>query len=641
MILGDWASVVSDRTARVLWAGPSPPIAGWTATTALLDPGKSYRCPKSFHRSFDAVVLTGVDLGSRPEWPVILDEAVRTIRDDGLLALSFRESSLLSVFALAGQLERMLVRPSLLDGHLAEDGFRTWVVRATPRQLAHTPTGVTFGVITDGRSPKAIRAFVDSVQAQQGHQAVSEVLVCGPDSAIRDCRADSVRLVPEPSRWTERGWITHKKNLLCRAATGGTLVLAHDRYTFADDFLAKLDAWGDDFSVLIPRQVAADGTPFPDWVALGSDWSWGRSMLLEPGTYSPGVYINGGVFVIRTDVMRALPLSELLFWAEGEDVEWTRRLQSAGIVPRYAPTLVAYTTSHRPGYALSFEAVPDLGSSYPAILPSASVARATDAGLGGKDLRVNLLGRSRADAFMAGLALSAGWIEVPAGFASNDDPLPLIDVALDASAAAVESLHLWVAGLKPPEVAGVVVNGAAMPYSILPPGEHGGPYEIVVACGGMDVPYRILRIQLKQARPATLTICQVGVAPSSSESTSPAVRFPSGWSYAEAEGRWSIMPTARLHIRLGRGSGGKLRLGGVAAMPGRFVISNAGVPLVDRAVDPWAPVESELVVPRSALTGSWASLDLVVGSLRWPDGEGGDHRRLGFMLKTLTETSDQ
>ena len=49
------------------------------------------------------------------------------------------------------------------------------------------------------------------------------------------------------------------------------------------------------------------------------------------------------------------PWDELLFWSQGEDVELTRRMQQAGIVPAYADSVSLEVIESRNGYIASFE----------------------------------------------------------------------------------------------------------------------------------------------------------------------------------------------------------------------------------------------------------------------------------------------
>jgi hypothetical protein len=57
-------------------------------------------------------------------------------------------------------------------------------------------------------------------------------------------------------------------------------------------------------------------------------------MLREYSALYPGTFLNGGLFAIKTHVCRKLGLNPILYWEQGEDVEFTQVLRDHGLPPR-------------------------------------------------------------------------------------------------------------------------------------------------------------------------------------------------------------------------------------------------------------------------------------------------------------------
>lgn len=346
---------------RVFWAGASPPLSRMESSNLILDPKADYRMPASFHQAFDLVYLVEKDLGKIKAWPLVVDEALRLLRPGGMLVIRMTNSRLCSIFELKHQLF-MWGNLSPEFEFVCDDGAIQFAVKN--RAFAPRPTGLdsfSFGVITDGKRQSQLFAFLDSVREmrRRGHQRV-EMLVCGP-AAIRsevEARYPGIVMVDDDGEFTAQGWITRKKNQLIARATGENVVIAHDRYTVAPDFLESLHEFGGDFACVVCKQLRPDGRRFPDWVALGSAWSWTAPAMLEYGDWSRHLYINGGIIIAKTALLRSIPWNELLFWNQAEDVELTRRLRAAGHVPRFARGVSATSHVTRHGTMESFEPMP-------------------------------------------------------------------------------------------------------------------------------------------------------------------------------------------------------------------------------------------------------------------------------------------
>jgi FkbM family methyltransferase len=346
---------------RVFWAGTRPPLTWFNHTGQIFDPAQGYRLPPTEHQQYDLVYLNERNLGDFKAWPLIVDEALRLLKPDGMLSLRMSNTPLLSIFELMHLINSrmgMVVHHEAVDAKgMVEVVIHNTSVRPRPASV----DGLSFGVITNGQRDSHMLELVQSViTARNPLNIPIEILVCGPTSTVDFlCRHGlEVRHIPEPEDFRSLGWITRKKNLLVKVASQPISIIAHDRYQFPAAFIEQLHEFGGDFDVLVCRQTMQDGRRFPDWVALGADWSWTSPSMLGYGDWSRHLYINGGLMIARTAMLKKVPWNELLFWNQAEDVELTRRLQAAGVVPRMAAQVEAITQTMRPGFMGGFQSTP-------------------------------------------------------------------------------------------------------------------------------------------------------------------------------------------------------------------------------------------------------------------------------------------
>jgi len=353
--------------ARILWAGRMPPLARLEVDTRLLNPENDFRMPPEAHQAYDLVYLVENDLGKIKAWPVVVDESLRLLRPGGVLVIRMTNTPMCSIFALKHLIHQWGGLEPLFE-FTCEDGATEFAVRnsrTAARPLAST--GISFGIITDGKRRDRLSAFIQSVYAlERANGQQVEVLVCGPNTIKADLAAmfPQVHFVVDTGDFAEQGWITRKKNQLVDSARYDTLVIAHDRYTIDAGFLLALQQFGSDFSVAVCRQVRPDGRRFPDWVSLGAQWSWSSPAMLEYGDWTPHMFINGGIIIGKTEVLRMVRWNELLFWNQAEDVELTRRLMSQGFIPRLVRKAVAVSHLTRPGTMEACEPLPVVSDRY-------------------------------------------------------------------------------------------------------------------------------------------------------------------------------------------------------------------------------------------------------------------------------------
>lgn len=360
--------ILAGLSGDALWAGSAPPRADMSDGSALYDPRADFRLAPERHQAFDIVFLVERDLGQIKQWPLVLDEALRALRPNGVLVVRATQSALLSVFQFANFIERWTGGAYELADQTVSD--LSFVISLRLTHTAARPAAAidfSFATITDGRRPDAVKRFIQSIlRADHRKGRNSEILICGPNSVVTDLGPLAHRIVhvPQSERFADAGWITRKKNDLVARATHENVLIAHDRYIVPDDFLMQMEAFGGDFGVVVPHQITTEGYGLPDWVMLSDDLNWTTPGWLEFGDYHPFAYVNGGVIIAKTRRLAAVRWSELLLWGQAEDVDLSRRLDDAGLVARPCRSIQVISEPPRKGFIEGFERLPWLDDAY-------------------------------------------------------------------------------------------------------------------------------------------------------------------------------------------------------------------------------------------------------------------------------------
>lgn len=642
--------------SRVFWGGDQTPLPHFTAGPAIYDPDADFRLPPDWHGTFDVVYLTERDLGDVKQWPLVVDEALRLLTDGGLLFLRFTQGRFTSIFQLKSLLRAWPDgRVELLAERTWPDSPQTYLLRLRVRRpkLPAPLRSVTFGVITDGRKPASVSRFVESVLRLENLSGVAaEVLVCGPPGSIDHLVVgrEQTRLVVQPEAFTSQGWITRKKNQLVEAATGEVVVVAHDRYELAPDFLTELVAYGPDFALLVCRQETLDGRRFPDWVTIGAQWSFAPVGMMQYGDWEPGAYVNGGVMIARREVLLAHPWNDMLFWNQAEDVELSRRLFAAGVVARLARSVTVRTALSREDQMSAFEMLP----LRPDVYTAPGQAHRYELGRRARLQGLNVL----AEAQEEGIGLPTGWQPTTGApcWAGTGDPEFAVTVYPPEGRPRELRLTLRLDGRPlPGTVVGIRVNGhqletlptadltevtAVWPAGLVPP-HHTARVELLTS---VEQPIGLASVHIDVS--AADRVPGGEVLPWGGDRDEQPPCYASGWGHSEDWGRWSVRHDATLRVPVGTsGQDLVVALDVMALVPlalgeQRVVVRVAGTPmavwLFTRSTE---RVEKKLSVPARATADGWLDLEFQVTSPVSPASEGinpGDWRPVGIGLASVT-----
>lgn len=192
-------------------------------------------------------------------------------------------------------------------------------------------TKVTFGIITEGKSDELLRKTIASIQ--DCHIVDKEIIVVGSsDLDLKDIHHiqfdDNIK----------KGWITEKKNIIGRFASGDILIFMHDYISLGtgwDQELLKKFA-EKSWQVGVCKIRNLDGSRYHDWLLWPHngaflDFIIGRNrQCLIPYSWdfcSDYMYLSGAFFICRKEFFSKNSLDNTLSWGEGEDVEWSIRIR--------------------------------------------------------------------------------------------------------------------------------------------------------------------------------------------------------------------------------------------------------------------------------------------------------------------------
>lgn len=563
---------------QALWIGALPPRFDMADGSAALDPGSDFRLPADCHQAYRAVFLVEKNLAAIKQWPLILDEALRAVTPGGILVVRMRQTALLSIFQLANFIEKWTRGAyRLLNQSGDGDHFILTLKLTHESRRSIGQASFSFGLVTDGRKPESVRAFVDSVlDLESRHLAQTEILICGPSSVLNDlgALAAQVVLVEQPELFADKGWITRKKNMLVDAAAGETIVVAHDRYRLPRDFLQQMNDFGRDFDVAIPRQITIDGNPLPDWVTTSNPLNWTVPGWMEYGDYHPLAYVNGGVIIAKTDLLRETRWSEMLFWGQAEDIDLSRRLSDRGIVPRLARHIELVSETPRAGFLEVFERVPMVEDGY-VLTDLPTWSRETPLGPLAIETRstpvyymewsIDLgLPQPVVAARDQGLVLDSGWKPVVGGVSWDGDGLPAFSAKLAGSLISPAISLLFSSAEDARAITGLIVNGVAYPLSTrvgarveadLP--THAFAHGSILHCR-IDTGGRPVKLQAFRVTNSPLSGGYNFQGAVSFDKTSPNTTWlRSGWHEPEEWGVWTAGRSAEMEIPLLRHAAGR------------------------------------------------------------------------------------
>ena len=295
----------------------------------------NFRVSPLFHQKYD-IVWSHEHLLSdlHPyHWRIVVDEATRLIGENGKLVVRTGEDHKFTLPLLKSFLGRKFdFDVSVFAEHKYKNNLWVVIFDIHRKNLEKYQSKTwTFAILTNGAKNDIVKQFLCSIR-KHDEEKKHEIIICGPRNSEFD--DFGVRYVNRDFR-EEFAEISKKKNMIAEMASNDNILIVHDRYKLDDSFFRGFDNYGYDFSFLTVKQYFENGTEFPAYCAVPAGLRWRHPIKIENYDFLyPHTYLNGGLLIFKTHLLRAIKFNENLFWNQMEDVEISKECMKEGILPR-------------------------------------------------------------------------------------------------------------------------------------------------------------------------------------------------------------------------------------------------------------------------------------------------------------------
>jgi hypothetical protein len=202
----------------------------------------------------------------------------------------------------------------------------------------------SFGIITKGNKNDWVEQQIQSIRNQKIPNY--EIIICG---TYYDRKEPDVRYIPFSDK-DDRGWITAKKNALCKEAKYENLCVLHDRVVPLPGWFEGMKKYGNTFELLSCIIKTKEGLRAGDWITYGN-WmgKYPYVGLLEYNDWDQMGCLDGGLMIIKKSIWEKNKWDERLFLNQSEDAEISHRLHRNGYVARFNPFSECITLNWRHG----------------------------------------------------------------------------------------------------------------------------------------------------------------------------------------------------------------------------------------------------------------------------------------------------
>jgi len=204
----------------------------------------------------------------------------------------------------------------------------------------------TFGIITDGRHDNYLSYIIQSIH--NNNIPNYEIIIVG-NTRIQESNKIKIIKFNESQK---NKWITRKKNIIAINAKYENIVMLHDYVQLSENWYHGFLKFGDNFDWCISKIINSNGERFRDYTLfpyevdyLNINYSPGKDInvyfncnCLLPYDFVNSIrtnkylYISGSYYVIKKIIATKYFLDENLLHCQGEDVEYSKRLHSNGII---------------------------------------------------------------------------------------------------------------------------------------------------------------------------------------------------------------------------------------------------------------------------------------------------------------------
>ncbi len=191
----------------------------------------------------------------------------------------------------------------------------------------------TFGIVSDGKKNERVLRIVKQIIGFNIKNY--QIVICGPSPYDNSELDRNVLILDDQELYLDtRVPITKKKNKIIQAAKYENIVIMHDRISFSEDWYEKILKYGNQFEILCPQILAESDSSLrlQDWLEFDGQFADkdAKGKLLKYGSWTSSVYVDGGLLIAKTRLLRKVMYNENLHWGEAEDVDLSKRLYLEG-----------------------------------------------------------------------------------------------------------------------------------------------------------------------------------------------------------------------------------------------------------------------------------------------------------------------
>ena len=325
------------------WLGLHPQF---NADIINIEACTNYRLIPDFHGKYDIVWCYEKPLNEYHilSWKIILDEAIRLLKENGKLIIRMYETADYTVPMIKNFLGRNVNLEVEIDYESHVDNC--YIIVFNIKRLnfeIYQDKSWTFAMLTNGQKDDVVVKFLESIRENESQK--SQIIISGPKKDIYD-KYDVEYLDLSKYRDSEYAEISRKKNDIAKMATGANILIAHDRYYLDNKFFTNFEKYGYDFNFLAIKQHSDTYKNIPFYCATYEPaYTWGQPIDCQDKNILLNTsYVNGGCMVFKSKNLKNIGFNNLIFWNQMEDVEISQTFIEKSIIPRinFISELVAY-----------------------------------------------------------------------------------------------------------------------------------------------------------------------------------------------------------------------------------------------------------------------------------------------------------
>lgn len=322
----------------------------------------NFRVSPSFHHQYKVVWFYEYLLSDTKytQWKLVLDEIIRLIEEEGFIVIRTLQTAKITVPLLKNFLGRKFGMDCYLEYEDEEKKTGIWTIVFKVKRFdldKYKDKSWTMAILTSGKKTNNVVKFLDSIRKQDPNNEC-EIIISGPKDKKYE-QYDVKYLDMSSFRDDEYAEISRKKNAIIDMASNANLLIVHDRYILDDNFFIGFEQYGYDFDFLTVSQYYESGKVFPAYCAIEQFLLWSKPVRID--NYCElfdTQYLNGGLLIFKTDVIKKIRFNDMLMWNQMEDVEIAKVTMEQGVLPRINIFSSAITIGIDEKYTKDFKVYP-------------------------------------------------------------------------------------------------------------------------------------------------------------------------------------------------------------------------------------------------------------------------------------------